>query len=225
MLATDLKLDSIVDHSYESTVLGHRCARVLDPNYVVSREEIKEIIAEAQIATSSAICSQPYNFLVVDTDEGKEKLDSIMAPIDKDRVKQCSFAVIPFADSEWWENYDHILAKNQELSPAQWDENFCGMLLPVVDIWVDQLQKDRTYLERSVNFQAGQVSQAFQYACRAHGLDTGVMDAWFPDPGLHDLFGIDLGRYIPEVVIAVGKNVGAVHNNYRMETEDVTWFA
>lgn len=225
MLATDLKTDGIVDNTYTGAVLGHRCARILDPNYKVSREEIKQIIAEAQISTSSAINSQPYRFLVIDTDEGKEKLDTLMAPIDKDRVKQCSFAIIPFADRAWWDYYDGILEQDKVVAPGLWDENYLSVLLPVVEQWIGILQEYQIYLDKSVNFQAGQISQSFQFACRAHGLDTGVMDAWFPEPGLNELFGIDLDRYIPEVVIAVGKVAGPVHNNFRLDPDEIVDFA
>ena len=53
-----------------------------------------------------------------------------------------------------------------------------------------------------------------QCICRAHGLDTSVMDAWDPEL-LTDLFGIDLERYIPEVVLTIGKSTGPATERYR----------
>lgn len=53
-----------------------------------------------------------------------------------------------------------------------------------------------------------------QCICRAHGLGTSVMDAWDPEL-LTDLFGIDLERYIPEVVLTIGKSTGPATERYR----------
>jgi len=224
MYAKDLKKDNIVNRDYESVVLGRRCARFLDPNYKVSREEIGEVINEAMIAAPSAVDSSPYFFLVIDTDEAKKKLDDIMWPVDKDRVLQCSFAIIPFADRRWIDYYDDIVAENNS-GPDPWDPGFWGNVQQIIPGWWDLLTADGgVYLDQSINFQAGLVSQALMIAARAHGLDTGFMDAWDPNPGLNEAFGIDLKRFIPQGVIAFGKNVGYVHDNYRREIKDVAKF-
>jgi nitroreductase len=62
------------------------------------------MIASATTAPS-AVDTQPWNFLVVDTDEAKAKLDSIMhMPVDRGRLLQSSFSVVIFADTHWVED-------------------------------------------------------------------------------------------------------------------------
>lgn len=61
-------------------------------------------------------------------------------------------------------------------------------------------------------------------AARAHGLDTGFLDAWEPEKDLDKIFDVDLKRYIPEGVLWFGKSVGPVHNCCRRDLKDAAEF-
>lgn len=224
MMASDLKKDGIINDSYTSVVLGRRTARYLDPSHKVSRGEILEILREAVSCTPSAVNSQPWHFIIVDTDEGKQKLDDIMRAFDKDRVKAGSFAVVPCADRKWFDVYDELIEINKKIAPEKYTEEYVSALVPLVYDWYDELTEgDGVYLERSISFQTGLITMSLLYALRSHGLDAGIMDSWDPDL-LGDAFGIDLDRYVPQCAIAVGKSVGPVFDNFRYEAEDVvTW--
>lgn len=207
MLPSELDKSGIINNDYKDVVFGRRSSRVFDSAYVISREEILQIIQEAIVSTPSAVDTQPFHFLVIDTDEGKAKIDDIMWLADKDRCTHCSFAIIPFADAKWFEHYDDHVAREKEAAPWAWPPEMEAMLVPVVYQWVDLLcEGDASYLHKSVDFQAGLVTMSFLYAVRAHGYDAGFMDAWDPDL-LEDAFGVDLERYRPQGVIAVGKKI------------------
>ncbi|MBS7528324.1 nitroreductase family protein [Fusibacter paucivorans] len=220
MFAKDLTKKGIVDRDYESVFLGRRCARTLDATHKVSREEIEEIINEAMVATPSAVDSNPYKFLVIDTDEARKKLDDIMWPIDKDRVMQASFSIIPLADRQWIDDYDDVVAALKAEAPQSY-EFFSNTCFPIIPGWYEELSSGTgAALDISVTFQAGLVSQSLMIAARAHGLDTGFMDAWHPYPDLNEAFGIDLERYIPQGVLCFGKNAGPVSDSYRRDIKD-----
>lgn len=224
MLPHELTLDNIRENDFKKVVFGRRCARYLDPEYVVSREEIEQIIQEVLCATPTAVNTQPIAYLVVDTNEAKAKLDTIMRGSDKDRVTACSFAVVALADRLWYETYDKHVELESEACP-DYIAPMAPMLIPGVFKWVDELTEgDGSYLDRSVNFQAGMAAMSFQDICRAHGLDVGVMDSWDPDM-LEEQFGLDLNRYIPNVVICVGKSVGSLQpERYRYPAEEkIIW--
>jgi nitroreductase len=224
MLPSELTLDNIKNNSFTDVVFGRRCARYLDPDYVIPREEIEQIMQETLCVTPTAVNTQPYTFLIVDNDEGKQKLDSVMRGTDRDRVTNCSFAVVPMADRLWYETYDEFLKIESETNP-DYIAPMADMLRVGVFNWVDELTEgDGAYLDKSVNFQAGMAAMSFQDVCRAHGYDVGVMDNWYPGM-LHDVFGIDLDRFIPEVVICVGKNTGSLQcERYRYPAEEkIIW--
>lgn len=224
MFAKDLKMDRVVNRDYESVFLGRRTARSLDATFKVSREEIAEIINEAMVATPTAVDSNPYKFLVIDTDEAKKKLDDIMWPVDKSRVLQASFSIIPLADRKWIDFYDDIVAANKA-GCAPWYDFFEGAVFDIIPGWYEDLSSgDGRMLDKSVTFQAGLVSQSLMIAARAHGLDTGFLDAWTPEKDLDKIFDVDLKRYIPQGVICFGKNVGPVSDSYRLEIKDVAEF-
>lgn len=219
MIGKELPLDHIVNNDFKQIVFERRSSRYLDPDYKVSREEIEEIINETNCITPSAVDTQPFMFLIVDTEEGADKLDSIMRGSDKDRVNRCSFAVVPFADREWVSYLDELMELDKTVEPEKFSEELWAMLPVGTYKWYQELTEgDASYLDKSVNFQAGMACMSFQFVCRAHGLDTSVMDSWDPDM-LGELFDIDLDRYIPEVAIAVGKSLGSTYERYRYPAE------
>lgn len=223
MFAQDLDTSGIIHDSYKEVVLGRRTCRFLDPTFKVSREEIGQIIAEAMVCTPNAVDSCPYKFLVFDTDEAKKKIDDIMWPVDKDRVPPSSFTIIPLADRKWIEDYDKVIEANRVGCPSYY-EGLTPEFLEVVNFWYASISAgDGRALDISVTFQAGLVTQSLMLAARAHGLDSGFMDAWNPSE-LASVFGIDLERYIPQGVIAFGKSVGPTHNNYRPDVADAAVF-
>ena len=224
MIPSELTLENIRNNDLKDVLFGRRCARYLDPDYKISREEIRQMFEEANCITPTAVDTQPYMFLVVDTDEGKKALDSIMRGSDKDRVTACSFAVVPCADRLWYETYDEHLRREVEVSP----DYIGGMadMLPVgVFAWVDELTEGNgEYLDKSINYQVGMLGMSFQLVCRAHGYETGTMDSWDPQL-LDEKLGLDLDRYIPEVVICVGKSTGSLQcERYRYPADEkIMW--
>lgn len=224
MYAKDLKKSGIVRNDYETVFLGRRSARYLDSSYKVSREEIAEIINEAMVATPSAVGSCPYKLLVLDTDEAKKKIDDIMWPQDKDRALRCSFVIIPLADRDWPDYYDDIV-ENNRTGCLEWYNLVGSVAGPIIPTWYEQLSAgDGAALNTSVSFQTGLLSQSLMIAARAHGLDSGFMDAWNPNPDMNTVFGVDLNRYIPQGVVCFGKSTGGVHDAYRRDTKDFVTF-
>lgn len=220
MIGKDLPKTNIRNNDFCDVVFGRRATRVMDPNFKVSREEIGEIIDETNACTPSAVNTQPYKILICDTDEAKAKLDKLMRPpFDRDRTTACSFAVVIFADRKWVEYFDELYQNELTTVP-----DYPEIMVPVTYEWYEELTAgDGSYLDKSVNFQAGQFSMAFQFMCRAHGLDVAFMDAWEPQM-LDETFGIDLERYIPQGVICVGKSIGPVDQRYRYTSDKfVIW--
>lgn len=226
MFAHDLKKVELVNNDYESIFLKRRCIRSLDASYVVPKEEIEQIISEAMIATPTAIDTNPYKLLVITSDDAKKRLDDIMAPVDKSRVLQASFVIIPLADRNWIDYYEDILQAN-EAGCKPWHEFFQSVgVRELASGWYEMLTAEGTVLlDKSINFQAGLVSMSLMYAARAHGLDTGFMDAWLPERDLNLAFpDVDMERYIAQGVICFGKAAGPGHDSFRRDLTDAVAF-
>lgn len=207
MLPRELNLDGIVNNDYKDVVFGRRSVRMFDPDYKIAHEEIEQIIQEAICSTPSAVDTQPWHFLIIDTDEGKAKMNDIMRAFDKDRTNKCSFTIIPFSDAQWFEHFDEQIRREKEATPEMWTPEMESVLVPLTYSWIDELcEDDASYLHKSVDFQAGLVTMSFMYAARAHGYDTAFMDSWDPQL-IEESFGIDLERFRPQGAIAVGKKV------------------
>lgn len=177
MIGKDLPKSNIRNNDFIDVVFGRRATPFMNPDFKVDREEIVEIFSEMNACTPSAVNTQPYKFLVIDSDEGKKKIDSIMRPpFDRDRTTSCSFAVVVFADRKWIEGFDELYQNEITIVP-----DYPEMMVPVTYEWYEKLTAgDGSYLDKSINFQAGQASMMLQCICRAHELDTSVMDAWDP---------------------------------------------
>ncbi len=207
MLPKELELKNIVNNDFKKVVFGRRSVRTLDPEYKISRDEIKEMLQEAICCTPSAVDTQPFFFLVIDTDEGKEKIDNIMRTVDKDRTNRCSFTIIPFSDAEWYNHFDKHVELEKEANPMAWPPEMENIMVPLTYAWIDELcEGDGSYLRKSVDFQAGLITMSFMNIARAHGYDTGFMDSWDPQM-IDEAFGIDTNRYRPMGAIAVGKQM------------------
>lgn len=219
---SDLTKEGIANNDFLDVTCGRYAANDLDPDYKVSREEIIEIIREASIATPSGVDLQPWHLLIVDTDEGKQKLDDIMRAGDKDRVTRCSFAIVPLGDRQFMNNFDelwdHIRATDARFN----EESMSNFMIKEAYAWYEEMcEGDVKYLERSVSFQTGMLMMSIMFACRAHGIDSGFMDSWDPDL-LEDYFGIDMERYGAYGVLACGKsNIEDKQGKWRFEAESV----
>lgn len=71
MIGKDLPKSNIRNNDFINVVFGRRAMRFMNPDFKVDREEIVEIFSEMNVFTPSAVNTQPYKFLVIDSDEGK----------------------------------------------------------------------------------------------------------------------------------------------------------
>lgn len=162
------------------------------------------MLQEAIVCTPSALDTQPFYFVVAESQEAKDKVDEMMWPVDKDRPNRCSFVVIPRSDAQWFEHFDEHVEIGRKETPEFWVPEIEAMVRIIVADWLDrQFENENAGLYKSVDFQAGLVTMSFLNTVCTHGYEAAFMDGWDSEM-LGDLFGIDLERYRPHGVIAVG---------------------
>ncbi|KZE51445.1 NAD(P)H nitroreductase [Brevibacillus parabrevis] len=202
-------------NDFREITFGRRSVKLYDPEVKISREEMTEILAGATRAPSS-VNMQPWRFVVIESKEGKEKLAEL-ARFNKTQVLTSSAVIAVFVDMNNAAYMDEIFGKAVELG---------YMPQEVKDM---QLQAVRPYYAnlsaadlRDVNFiDAGLVSMQLMLVARAFGYDTNPIGGYEKEQ-IAEAFDLDKERYLPIMLISIGKAAKEGHPSYRLPVETVT---
>lgn len=205
-------------NDFNKIVLERRSVKVYDPEVKISREEMSEILAEASRAPS-AINMQPWRFLVIDSDEGKQKL-APLASFNQTQVLTSSAIIAVFYDANNVEYMDEIFNKAVELGYMPQD---------IKDM---QLQQAKSYYAsltpsalRDINMlDSGLVSMQLMLVARAHGYDTNPM-AGYDKERIAEVFGMDKERFQPVMLLSIGKASKEGYPSYRLPVDTITRWA
>ncbi|AOV07390.1 nitroreductase family protein [Sporosarcina ureilytica] len=202
-------------NDFNEIVYGRRSIKEYDPSVKISREEMSEIIAQASTAPSS-INMQPWRFLVIDSEEGKEKL-APLSRFNKDKVMSSSAVIAVFADLNNFDYAEEIYGTAVELGymPQEVKEAQLNFLTPLYENLTDEQMKDIILLD------AGLVSMQLMLVARAHGYDTNPIGGYEKDQ-IAKAYGMDKDRYIPVMLITIGKAVNEGYKSYRLPVEATT---
>jgi len=91
------RLAERIPADFGEVIRTRRSVRHYDPNFVLSREEIKSLLADTVLAPSSNNL-QPWRFLVIDQQEDKEKLYPIA--YNQRQVLEASATIAVLGDIE-----------------------------------------------------------------------------------------------------------------------------
>ncbi|WP_068776560.1 nitroreductase family protein [Paenibacillus sp. FJAT-26967] len=202
-------------NDFNEIVYGRRSIKNYDPSIKISREEMTEILAEATRAPSS-INLQPWRFIVIDSDEGKKTLGDL-AKFNKDKVLSSSAVIAVFADKNSFDYAEEIYGKSVELGymPAEIKEMQLNAFKPIYAGMPEANLRDSIILD------AGLVSMQLMLVARAHGYDTNPIGG-YEKGQIAKTFGLDDNRYIPVMLISIGKAASEGFQTYRLPVETVT---
>lgn len=202
-------------NDFNEIVYGRRSIKTYDPNVKISREEMTEILAEATRAPSS-LNMQPWRFLVIDSQEGKERLLPL-AKFNKDKVASSSAVIALFADINNIEYAEEIYEKSVELGymPSEVKDYQLNSLKPYYEAISEKVLRDTIILD------AGLVSMQLMLVARAHGYDTNAVGGYEKDL-IAEAFDLDKDRHIPVMLITIGKAASEGFQSYRLPVETVT---
>lgn len=187
-----------INNDYKDIITSRHSVRAYDPTVNINREEMTEILEEATLAPSS-VNLQPWRFLVVDSPEGKAKLEEL-APGNKTQVTTSSAVIAVFGDMNAFENADEIMGSAVERGYLPQDIK-------------DQIMANYTELFGRLPVQAfremilidcGLVSMQLMLSARARGYDTNPIGG-YDKSRIAEAFGMEKDRYVPIMLISVGK--------------------
>ena len=204
-------------NDFNDIVLNRRSIKRYDPEVKISRDEMEQILTEATRAPSS-VNMQPWRFMVVDTPEGKEKLAN-MARFNKEQVDTSAAVVAVFGDMKNFDNAETIYDKAVEL--GYMPKEIKDMQLEKITAYYNHLPEND--LRDVALIDAGLVSMQLMLVARAHGYDTNPIGGYEKDLIAAE-FGLDKDRYVPIMLISMGKAADEGYPSYRLPVNDVTFW-
>jgi len=202
---------------FNEIVLKRRSIKRYDPSVKISREEMEEILAEATRAPSS-VNMQPWRFVVIETPEGKEKLAEL-AKFNSEQVNTSSAVIAVFGDMNNFEYAEEIFRKAVELGymPHEIKEQQLQVITPIYENMPEADMRDVVLID------SGLVSMQLMLVARAHGYDTNPIGGYEKEL-IAEAFGLDKERYVPIMLISIGKAASEGHASYRLPVNTIaTW--
>ena len=192
-------------NDFREIITGRNSIKNYDTSVKISREEMTEILTEATLAPSS-INLQPWRFVVIESAEAKATL-APLARFNQNQVETSAAVIAVFGDLNNFDKAEEIYGKAVELGymPLETKE----MQLPRLSAHFATL--DPKVNKETVLIDGGLVSMQLMLVARAHGYDTNPIGGFEKDQ-ISEAFGLDKERYVPVMLISIGK---AADNGYK----------
>lgn len=206
-----------VTNNFSEITFGRRSVRSFDTSVIISHEEMLEMIDEAVKAPSS-VNMQPWRFVIAESDEAK----AILKPLIRFNTLQnetSSAMVLVFGDMKSQERAEEIYGKAvaEGKMPEEVKEQQLATIVPMYDNSPKEVMNDIVHIDASL------AAMQLMLVARAHGYDTNPIGGFEKDQ-LAQAFGLDPERYIPVIILAIGKAKDAGYPSVRLDASEVTSF-
>ncbi len=206
-----------MNQDFKTIVLNRRSIREYDPTIKISQEEMKQILEDATRAPSS-VNLQPWRFVVVSSEEGKEKLRPFMR-FNTKQNDTSSAMILLFGDMECYQLTETIYdqAVRDAHMPKEVRDRQVNNILPTYQSF------SREKMDDVVRLDCGLVGMQLMLVARSYGYDTNPIGG-FVEEGLAGAFGLDGNRYVPMLVISIGKAMESGYHSLRLPIDTITYF-
>ncbi|WP_239618755.1 nitroreductase family protein [Cohnella mopanensis] len=198
--------------TFSEVVNGRRSVRNYDPTFKISKEDMTELLTEALRAPSSSNV-QPWRFLVIDSQELKDKLLPIA--YNQQQVAEASAVIAVLGDLESYKLVETIYNRAHEAGymPEATKDAFISRTTQMYSSLPPDVARKIIYTD------GGLVSMQLMLSAKARGYDTVPMGGYDAEKFL-EAFGIG-ERYIPIMLIAIGKAAKEGHPSVRLTVDEV----
>jgi nitroreductase len=207
----------LVNNDFSSVMFGRKSVRVYDETVKISHEQMLEMIKEATTAPSS-VNMQPWRFVVVESEEAKAKLK----PLIRFNTRQndtSSAMVMIFGDMNCYEYGEEIYgqAVAEGKMPAEVRDQQLAAILPYYQNFTRQQMNDVVKIDASL------AAMQFMLVARSHGYETNPIGGFEADQ-LAESVGLDKERYVPVMILSIGKALEGGYESVRLAPEKITTF-
>ncbi|MCH6264937.1 nitroreductase family protein [Neobacillus citreus] len=201
--------------SFSHVIRERHSVRKYDPTFKIAREEIEEILNEAILAPSSSNL-QPWRFIVIEDQEMKKELRQIAN--NQEQVETSSAVIAVLGDKEMYRNIEKVYRSANEA--GYMDEANMHRLITGSNSLYSNLPEE--VRKNIAAFDTGLVSMQLMLSAKAKGYDTVPMGG-FDKQKFMDKFQVS-DRYMPMILISLGKAAAPAFKTTRIPLEDVIEF-
>ncbi|MFP4975832.1 nitroreductase family protein [Paenibacillus sp. CN-4] len=210
-------MEHIQNNDFINILTGRRSVRLYDEDAKISEEEMHAMIQEASLAPSSANM-QPWRVIVVYSPEGKNKLRPLVQFNTRQNDTSAAMLII-LGDTQSEQNVEEIYntAVEQGKMPKE-----------IRDKQVTQILSMYPYLPRELKIEIAKIDASLfamqlMLVARAYGYDTNPM-AGFERDQVVSAFNLDDERYVPVMILSIGKAKEEGHESVRLPSEKITFW-
>ncbi|MFO3702155.1 nitroreductase family protein [Staphylococcus felis] len=206
-----------LNNHFDDILKGRRSVKVFDENVKIPRSEMDEILTKATLAPSS-INMQPWRLVVVDTEEGKEKLRPLVRFNSRQNDTSAAMIVI-FGDMLNYEYAEDIYgaAVEKGYMPKEIKEELVERFVTMYKALDRQAMNDIVKVDSSL------MAMQLMLVARQYGYDTNPIGG-FDRENIAQAFDLDPERYVPVMIIAIGKEAVEGRPSYRLPINKVVQY-
>lgn len=194
---------------------GRRSIRIYDSSVKISKEEMTQIINEAVKAPSS-INMQPWRFVVVESEEGKEKIRPLVR-FNINQLETSAAMIIIFGDLQSFDYAEKIYSTAVE--KGYMPQEVKDKQLSTFSKYYETMSREKNI--ETVLIDCGLVAMNLMLVARSHGYDTNAIGGFEKDK-IAEAVGLDKDRYYPVMIVAIGKAKDPGYPSYRLPAEEIT---
>ncbi|QLK86807.1 nitroreductase family protein [Staphylococcus sp. 17KM0847] len=202
------------NNNFDDILNGRRSVKLFDENVKIPHEEMDEILRQATKAPSS-INMQPWRFVVVESEEGKDKLRPLVQLNTRQNDTSAAMIVI-FGDMLNYEFADDIYssAVEQGFMPQDIKEELVGRFVDMYQQLTPSQMNDIVKIDSSL------AAMQLMLVARQHGYDTNPIGG-FDHAHIAEAFDLDPERYVPVLIVAMGKAAQEGKRSTRLPIEKI----
>ncbi|QIL46206.1 nitroreductase family protein [Vagococcus coleopterorum] len=204
-------------NDFNDITFGRKSIRVFDENHKIPQEDMLKMIEEATKAPSS-VNMQPWRFVVVESDEAKAKLKPLVR-FNGRQNDTSSAMILIFGDMLCQENGVEIYSQAvvEGKMPEEVKEQQLAAILPYYNSFTKEQMNDVVKIDSSL------AAMQLMLVARTYGYDTNAIGGFESDQ-LAEAFDLDKERFVPVMILSIGKAVDEGYESVRLAPEKITSF-
>ncbi|HEM3183141.1 nitroreductase family protein [Streptococcus suis] len=204
-------------NDFTEIMLGRKSVKIYDETVTIDHEEMLEMLNKA-ITAPSSVNLQPWRFVVVESAAAKAKLRP-MVRFNTKQVDTASAVILIFADIKPQDRTEAIY--DRAVAEGKMPQEVRDYQVPVIKSMYDALSP--ATMREVVKMDASLAAMQLMLVARSHGYDTNPMSG-FDHEEMAATFELDPNRYIPVLMVSIGKAKEPVFDSVRIEAEKITDF-
>lgn len=215
MIKGGFQVTTYTTNDFQAILKGRRSIRQFDESVKISKEEMTNILQDT-ITAPSSVNMQPWRFIVAESSTAKEKLTPLVR-FNQNQNNTSSAMILIFGDLKNFDYSEQIYgtAVEQGLMPAEVKEQQLSVLTPLYK----QIPADK--MKETVLIDGSLAAMQLMLIARTYGYETSPIGGFERDQ-LAAAFDLDPQRYVPVMIVAIGKGLDAGYPSYRLPVADIT---